>query len=68
MNNVKDNDVEKRGRPKGRHPENWKRKTEFASVTIAGSPKRILRLKEKAKENDLSISRYVLDNLVGEEN
>lgn len=35
----------------------------FASTTISGTPEEIALLKEKAKEQNKSVSRYILDNL-----
>lgn len=54
---------EKGGRPKGQHPEKWQRKTIFVSTTISGYPEEIYTLKERAKENDKSVSRFVLEAL-----
>lgn len=37
----------------------------FASTTISGMPEEIARLKELAKQNGKSTSRFVLDTLLG---
>lgn len=39
----------------------------FVSTTISGSPEEIQKLKDKAKQAGLSVSRFVLDRLVGED-
>lgn len=38
----------------------------FINTTISGSPEEIQKLKDKAKQAGLSVSRFVLDRLVGE--
>lgn len=38
----------------------------FVTTTIGGSPEEIQMLKDKAKQAGQSVSRFVLDRLVGE--
>lgn len=37
---------------------------QFVSTTISGSAEEIELLKQKAKENNKSVSRFILDNLL----
>lgn len=50
-----------RGRPFGKHPENWKRHTPYVTVSISGKPEEIQHLKETAAAAGKTVSRYVLD-------
>lgn len=56
-----------RGRPKGSPNKGTElgRKTIFSTTTISGSPEEITKLKQLAKENNKSISRFVLDMIKG---
>ncbi|MBQ6782274.1 MAG: hypothetical protein IJP62_13775 [Treponema sp.] len=37
----------------------------FANTTISGTPEEIAKLKRLAKENDKTVSRFVIENLLG---
>ena len=52
----------------GNRPGSGRKKTGavFVNTTISGSPEEIQKLKDKAKQAGLSVSRFVLDRLVGE--
>lgn len=56
-----------KGRPKGSPNKGTElgRKTIFSTTTISGSPEEIERLKQLAKENNKSVSRFVLDMIKG---
>lgn len=53
----------------GNRPGSGRKKTGavFVNTTISGSPEEIQKLKDKAKQAGLSVSRFVLDRLVGED-
>lgn len=53
----------------GARPGSGRKKTGavFVNTTISGSPEEIQKLKDKAKQAGLSVSRFVLDRLVGED-
>lgn len=53
----------------GTRPGSGRKKTGavFVNTTISGSPEEIQKLKDKAKQAGLSVSRFVLDRLVGED-
>jgi hypothetical protein len=50
--------------PANWHPENWKRNKPHVTTSITGSPEEIKELKGLAKQNDKTVSRFVLDSLL----
>lgn len=54
--------------PANWHPENWQRKKPHVTTSITGSPEEITELKGLAKQNDKTVSRFVLDSLLTTKN
>lgn len=61
----------KRGRPStgGRNPANWnkekwERKTPYITTSITGTPEEIAQLKKMAADKGLSVSRFVINNML----
>ena len=50
------------GRPKKAESE----KTKYVTISIAGSPEEVEQIRRKASESGKTLSRYIIDTIIGE--